>query len=48
MFNIHNPKINNYAQRHPDNLFKVILMVSLSIQQRWSTVGNVLSDVEET
>jgi len=47
VFNKHNPKINNYAQRHPDNLFKVILMVSLSIQQKWSLVGDMLSDVEE-
>ena len=45
MFNIHNTKINNYSQRHPDNLFLVIMMVSLSIQQKWSRVGDMLKDV---
>ena len=45
MFKTHNPKINSYAQRSANNLADVILMVSLSIQQRWSGVGNMLEDV---
>jgi len=45
MFKIHNTKINNYAVRNPDNLFKVIMMVSLSIQQKWSLVGYMLEDL---
>lgn len=47
MFKVHNIKINKYAQRHPDNLFVVIMMVSLSIQQKWSLVGDMLSDMVE-
>ena len=45
MFRIHNPKINSYAQRNANNLADIILMVSLSIQQKWSRVGNMLSNV---
>jgi len=45
MFKTHNPKINSYAQRNADNMTDVIMMVSLSIQQRWSGVGNMLSSV---
>ena len=45
MFKTHNPKINSYAQRNADNMADVILLVSLSIQQRWSQVGSMLSDV---
>ena len=45
MFKTHNPKINSYAQRNADNMADVILLVSLSIQQRWSQVGNMLVDV---
>jgi hypothetical protein len=47
MFKVHNIKINSYAQRNPDNLFVVIMMVSLSIQQKWSLVGDMLSDMIE-
>mgnify|MGYP003675528114 FL=1 len=47
MFNVHNIKINAYAQRNPDNLFAVVMMVSLSIQQKWSLVGDMLSDMIE-
>ena len=47
MFQIHNPKINYYAQRNADNMADVIMMVSLSIQQRWSQVGSMLSDVRK-
>ena len=45
MFNIHNPKINSFAQRNPDNFFMVVMMVSLSIQQKWLLVGEMLSDM---
>ena len=47
MFKTHNPKINYYAQRNADNMADVIMMVSLSIQQRWSQVGSMLSDVRK-
>jgi len=47
MFKIHNPKINSYAQRSADNMADVIMMVSLSIQQRWSTVGSMLSNLRD-
>ena len=47
MFDTHNSKINNYAQRNADNLSMVILMVVLSIQQRWSQVGHMLQDVQK-
>ena len=46
MFRNHNPKINNFAQRNPDNLFLVIMMVVLSIQQKWSLVGDMMSDIK--
>jgi len=45
VFNIHNPKINSFAQRNPDNFFMVVMMVSLSIQQKWLLVGEMLSDM---
>ena len=48
MFLNHNFKINSFAQRNADNLALVILMVSLSIQQKWSTVGHMLSSVKES
>ena len=47
MFKLHNPLINAYAQRSPDNLFTVVMMVSISIQQKWSLVGDMLSDMVE-
>ena len=47
MFKIHNIKINAFAQRNPDNLFAVVMMFSLSIQQKWSLVGDMLSDMIE-
>ena len=46
MFKTHNPKINSFAQRNADNMALVILVVVLSIQQRWSKVGNMLADVK--
>jgi len=45
VFKTHNPKINSFAQRNPDNFFMVVMMVSLSIQQKWSLVGEMLSDM---
>ena len=45
MFKIHNLKINSYAQRNAENMADVIMMVSVSIQQRWSQVGKMLSSV---
>ena len=47
MFKIHNMKINAHAQRNPDNLFAVVMMVSLSIQQKWSLVGDMLEDMQD-
>ena len=47
MFKLHNPLINAYAQRSPDNLFTVVMMVSISIQQKWSLVGDMLADMVE-
>ena len=47
MFRNHNSKIKSFSQRNADNLALVILMVSLSIQQKWSTVGHMLSNVKK-
>ena len=47
MFSNHNPKINHFAQRNPDNLFLVIMMVSLSIQQKWVLVGDMMADMKQ-
>jgi len=47
MFKIHNPKINSFSQRNPNNLFLVVMMVVLSIQQKWSLVGDMLEDMLE-
>ena len=47
MFKVHNLKINSYAQRNPNNFFLVVMMVSLSIQQKWALVGSMLSDMLE-
>ena len=46
MFRNHNSKIKSFSQRNADNLALVILMVSLSIQQKWSRVGHMLSSVK--
>ena len=43
-FKVHNPKINAYAQQSPENLRDLVMMVSLSIQQQWSTVGEQMQD----
>ena len=47
MFTNHNSKINKFALESADNLAKVILMVSLSIQQNWLSVGDQIKDVEK-
>ena len=47
MFTNHNSKINKFALESADNLAKVILMVSLSIQQNWLSVGDQIKDVEQ-
>ena len=47
MFSNHNPKINHFAQRSPDNLFLVVMMVSLSIQQKWVLVGDMMVDMKQ-
>lgn len=47
MFKTHSPKIKAFAQRNPDNLFLVIMMVVLSIQQKWSLVGDMLLDMDK-
>jgi hypothetical protein len=46
MFKSDNPKINEFAQQSPDNMARMILMVSLSIQQQWSGVGKAIEDVD--
>ena len=43
-FKKHNPKINRYAQKSPDNLKHVIMMVVLSIKMPWYQVGNQMQD----
>ena len=45
MYNIHGTAIQQYAQESANNLSNVILMVALSIQQNWSTVGYQMKDV---
>jgi len=46
MYNIHGTAIQQYAQESANNLSNVILMVALSIQQNWSTVGYQMKDVQ--
>lgn len=46
MYNLHATEIQSFAQKSANNLFNVILMVALSIQQRWDTVGNQMQDVK--
>ena len=45
MYNIHAKAVKDYARLSSDNLSDVILMVVLSIQQPWYTVGDQLKDV---
>lgn len=43
-FDKHNPLINSYAQESPENLVAVVMMVILSIQQPWHSVGQQMYD----
>ena len=43
----HIESVNKYAQRSPDQLFNVAVMVLLSIRQQWSTIGEQMRDVEK-
>lgn len=47
MFTNHNKLINEYAQASADNLESVVMMVALSIQQPWSSIGNQIKDWRE-
>lgn len=47
MYKTHAPIISKHAQQSADNLADVILMVVLSIQQPWHTVGAQMKDVAE-
>ena len=47
MYKIHAVKCQQYAQRSANNMADVALMVSLSIQQNWLTVGDQLADVRK-
>ena len=46
MFQTDQPKIADYAVMSPKNMARVFDMVSLSIQQPWYNVGNMLEDVD--
>ena len=43
-FEKHNPLINRYAKQSPKHLQDMVMMVVLSIQQPWHSVGNQLRD----
>jgi len=45
MFNVHCKAVQEYSQRNADNMSDTILMVVLSIQQNWLSVGNQMADV---
>lgn len=47
MFQTDQPKIADYAVMSPNNMARVFDMVSLSIQQPWYNVGNMLKDVDD-
>lgn len=46
MYNTHAPLIKDFAASSADNLTDVVLMVVLSIQQNWLSVGDQLKDVK--
>lgn len=46
MYNIHAKAVQDYSRLSSDNLADVVLMVVLSIQQPWHSVGNQLKDVK--
>ena len=45
MFNTHCKAVQEYSQRNANNMADVVLMVVLSIQQPWLSVGDQLKDV---
>jgi hypothetical protein len=45
MFNTHCTAVQQYSQRHVDNMADTVLMVVLSIQQNWLSVGDQMADV---
>ena len=47
MFAKHQKKIMRFAMKNSDNLFWVVLMVSLSIRQPWALIGKQLEDVRQ-
>ena len=47
MYNVHAKAIQDYSKLSADNLVDIILMVVLSIQQNWGTVGRQMLDVKE-
>jgi len=47
MFNTHCKAVQEYSQRSANNMADVVLMVVLSIQQNWLSVGDQLKDVRE-
>ena len=44
VFKIHNPKINKFSQSSSENFSLMIVMVVLSIQQDWFSVGTQIKD----
>jgi len=46
MFAKHQVKIMKWAMKNADNIFLLILMVSLSIRQPWAVIGKQLQDVQ--
>ena len=46
-FYLHNPKINKFAQGSPEKTKLVMMMVALSIQQPWASVGGQLQDYKQ-
>tara|TARA_R110000823_G_scaffold167872_1_gene300072 strand:- start:280 stop:876 length:597 start_codon:yes stop_codon:yes gene_type:complete len=44
MYKTHNPMVNKFMQHSPDQMADGIMMVVLSIQQKWSSVGVQLKD----
>ena len=47
MYSVHAKNIQEYSRQSPENLNAVVLMVVLSIQQNWISVGDQLADVKK-
>ena len=45
MFNTHCKAVQEYSQRNANNMADTVLMVGLSIQQNWLSVGEQMADV---